>query len=53
MPTVTPPSSGEFFNKNTMKNLKIAAGMAIVGGTIASIVGLQAKHRKHRDFQYS
>lgn len=53
-PTVTPSNNAEFFNKNMMKNLKIAAGVAIVGGTIAGVVGLQAKkHRKHRDFQYS
>jgi hypothetical protein len=52
-PLVTPPNKAEFFNKNMMKKLKIVAGLAIVGGTIAGIVGLQTKHRKPRDFQYS
>jgi hypothetical protein len=32
-----------------MKKLKIVAGVAIVGGTIASIVGSQIKHRDCED----
>ena len=50
-PTETPPDNAEFFNKNMMKKLKIAAGVLLVGGAIAGIVGSQIKHHKHRDFQ--
>lgn len=50
-PSETPPDSEKFFNKNTMKKIKMVAGVAIVGGAIASIVGSHIKHHKHRDGQ--
>jgi hypothetical protein len=43
------PDNAEFFNENMMKKLKIVAGVAIVGGTIASIVASQIKHRDYQD----
>ena len=43
----------EFFDKNMMKNLKIAAGALLVGGAIAGIAGSLIKHHKDRDFQDS
>ena len=64
-PTETPPEGlealepshhltpDELFDNNMMERLKIVAGVAIVGGAIASIVGFQVKQHKHRDFQYS
>ncbi|KAI0271057.1 hypothetical protein BGY98DRAFT_217171 [Russula aff. rugulosa BPL654] len=51
-PTETSPDNAEFFNKN-MKKIGIVAGVAIVGGTIAGILGSQIKHNKHRDYQDS
>ena len=47
--TETPPDNAEFFNKNMMKKIKIVAGVIIVGGTIAGIVGSQIKHRDYQD----
>jgi len=44
-PTETPPYNAKFFNENMMRKLKIAAGVTIVGGVIAGIVGSQIKHR--------
>jgi hypothetical protein len=52
-PTETPPENGEFFNKNMMKKLTIAAGVLVVGGAIAGIAGSQIKHHEHRDCQDS
>jgi len=50
-PTETLPITAEFFNNNLMKKLKIAAGVATVGGTaaIATIMGLKIKHQDRRD----
>ena len=50
-PTETPPDSAESFNENMKKKLEIVAGVVIVGGTIASIVGSHIKH--HGDYQDS
>lgn len=44
-PSEAPADDAEFFNENMMKKLKIVAGVVIIGGTIASIVGSQIKHR--------
>jgi len=52
-PLSQPPDDAEFFNKNTMKKLKIAAGVLVVGGAIAGMVGSQIKHHKHRGYQDS
>jgi len=55
-PTETPQENAEFFNKNMMKKLKIAAGVLVVGGAIsgiAAIAGSQIKHYEHRDFKDS
>jgi hypothetical protein len=45
-PTETPSDNAEFFNKNMMKKVKIVAGVIIVGGAIAGIVGSQIKHHE-------
>jgi len=52
-PTETPQENAEFFNKNMMRKLKIAAGVLVIGGAIAGIAGSQIKHHEHRDFQDS
>jgi hypothetical protein len=52
-PTETPPDNAEFFNKNMMKKIGIVVGVAVVSGTIASIVGSEIKHHEHRDCQDS
>ena len=48
-PTETPPDNAECFNKNVMKKLKIIAGVTIVGGAIATIVGSQLRNRDFPD----
>jgi hypothetical protein len=40
-----PPDNAGIFNENMMKKLKIVAGVAIIGSTIATIVGSQINHR--------
>jgi len=45
-PTKTPSDDAEFFNKDMMKKVKIGAGVTIVGGAIAAIVGAEIKHHK-------
>jgi len=47
--TETPTDNPEFFNKNMMKELTIAAGGLIVGGAVAGTAGSQIKHHKHQD----
>ena len=49
-PSLTLPNNAKFFNKNVMKRLGIVAGVVIVGGIIAGIMG---SHIKHRDCQDS
>jgi hypothetical protein len=49
-PTDTPPDGAEF-NKNLMKKLGIVTGVAIVGGTLATVLGLQIKHHEHEEEQ--
>ena len=44
-PTEVPPDHAGIFNENMMKKLKIVAGVAIIGSTIATIVGSQINHR--------
>jgi hypothetical protein len=53
-PTDTPPDDAEF-NKDLMKKLGIVTGVAIVGGTLATLLGLEIKHHEHeqRGFQDS
>lgn len=48
----SPPENAKFFNENMMKKLKIAAGVTIIGGIIAGIVGSQIKHQ-HSDYRGS
>ena len=50
-PAEMPPDNAEFFNKNMTKKIGIVVGVAVIGSTIAAIVGSQNKHRKHHDFQ--
>jgi len=45
-------SPSSFLNENMVKKLKIVAGLTVVGSIVASIAGLQIKH-KHRDYQES
>jgi hypothetical protein len=52
-PTETPPDNTEFLDKNVIKKFGIVAGVVIVGGIIAGIVGSQIKHHEHRDFSDS
>jgi hypothetical protein len=48
-PTETPSDNAESFNKNMIKKIGIVAGVVIVGGTIASIVGSRIEHHKSQD----
>ena len=52
-PIETPPDNTEFLDKNVMKKFGIVAGVVIVGGIIAGIVGSQIKHHEHRDLSDS
>jgi hypothetical protein len=52
-PSSPPLQDDEKFFRGMIKTTKIVAGVAIVGGVIAGIVGSQIKHHKHRDFQDS
>jgi hypothetical protein len=51
-PPSPPPENAKFFNEKMIKNLKIVAGVTVVGGIIAAIAGTQIKHH-HRDCQDS
>ena len=48
-PTEAPLDNTKFFNENMIKKIGIVAGVVIVGGTIASIVGSRIKHRDSQD----